>query len=158
MTRPSRHEVLMRQAQIVAERSTCSRAHVGAVIAHDGRVVAQGYNGAPAGMPHCSHECKCELLPDEDDEHAVWCPMGTPSPRHCKISVHAEVNAIAFAAKHGVATAGAVLFTTMAPCLPCSQLIINAGIIGVVYSKPYRYDEGIMLMMDAGLSVVMGVE
>lgn len=148
--RPTRDEVLMRQAQIVAERSTCPRAHVGVVIAHEARVVSQGYNGAPAGMAHCNHACYCGN-PDLTRDHTK-CRETTG----CVVAVHAEANAIAFAAKHGVATLGAHLFTTMAPCMPCSQLIINAGIVRVVFAKEYRYDDGIALLMEAGVMVVFG--
>lgn len=153
MTRPTRDETLMRQAQIVAERSTCDRAHVGVVIAHNGRVVSQGYNGAPAGMPHCDHTCPCtkgfewsQLDGDPTILHTFGCPM-----KPCTLAVHGEANAIAFAARYGVATDGAVLFTTLAPCPTCAQLIINAGIVRVVFAKPYRFDLGINLLMDAGL-------
>lgn len=149
--RPTREDILMRQAQVVSDRSTCSRARVGVVIAHEARVVSQGYNGAPAGMPHCGHTCDCGLLPHEDDEHADNCPAAQAGG--CRTAVHAEANAIAFAAKHGVATMCAHLYTTMAPCLPCAQLIINAGIHRVVYGSAYRYDEGLTLLMNAGIRV-----
>jgi dCMP deaminase len=154
--RPTRDQTLMRQAQIIAERSTCSRAHVGVVIAHEGRIVSQGYNGAPARMPHCDHICDCGY-PGEGGlmfvgEHLSSCAQESA----CTIAVHAEANAIAFAAKHGVATGGAVLFTTMAPCLACAQLIINAGIMRVVYAQPYRFDEGLELLLEAGVMAEFG--
>lgn len=151
MTRPTRDNTLMRQAQIVGERSTCARAHVGVVIAMNARVVSQGYNGAPAGMPHCDHTCTC--LADNAFSIARGIPHeeGCHAETTCTIAVHAEANAIAFAARHGVATNGAWLYTTLAPCLPCAQLIINAGIIRVVFAKPYRFDLGINLLMDAGI-------
>jgi dCMP deaminase len=153
VTRPTRDEVLVRQAQIVAERSTCSRAHVGTIIAREGRTLASGYNGAPMGMPHCDHTCVCDQdYPDYDHQltdHQPTCPA-RPG---CLYAVHAEANAVAFAARHGVATEGATLFTTMAPCLACSQLIINAGIVRVVFIKPYRDTAGPTLLADAGLGV-----
>lgn len=157
--RPSRDDVLMKQAQIVAERSTCIRAQVGVVIAHDSRVVSQGYNGAPAKMPHCDHTCTCsnEFVEATDLsppfslslDHDLKCPHRLP----CTISVHAEANAIAFAAKHGVATAGAHLYTTLGPCVPCAQLIINAGIMRVAYLTAYRDRKGIDLLRTAGVGV-----
>jgi dCMP deaminase len=182
--RPTRAQVLMRQAEIVAERSTCSRAQVGVVIVHEARVVSQGYNGAPAGMPHCDHACNCGgrgpkpecICPPSsspmhpitrgphwdsckarinvwklDDPHLNTCPAAVVG---CQIAVHAEANAIAFAAKHGVATNGADLFTTLAPCLVCAQLIINAGIVHVTYASSYRYEDGLTLLMSAGIPVV----
>lgn len=158
--RPTRDQTLMRQAQIIAERSTCSRAQVGVVIAHEGRIVSQGYNGAPVGMPHCDHTCNCS-----QDTIAGGYPTepvriihepGCPSFASCTVAVHAEANAVAFAAKYGISTQGGFLFTTMAPCVPCSQLIINAGIVRVVYAQPYRYNEGLTLLMNAGIPAERG--
>lgn len=175
--RPGRTETLMRQAQIVAERSTCTRSQVGVVIAHAGRVVSQGYNGAPAGMQHCGHTCTCggrgpaplctpgcrfikaEGWHDPNcaferwtnrKHHSDQCASRTP----CTISVHAEANAIAFAARYGVATNGADLYTTMWPCLACSQLIINAGITRVYMLNEYRDDSGVSLLKRAGVGVL----
>lgn len=123
-------------AHIMAERATCSRLHVGAVIARDGRPLVSGYNGAPKGMPHCEH-------PSPDDE-------GTG----CKVSVHAEANAVAFAARWGIHVEGATLFTTHSPCLYCAQLLINCGLARVVYGCEYRDPAGLNLLVSAGLEVV----
>ena len=143
MSRPTRTEVLLRQAEIVAARSTCSRAHVGVVIAHEGRVVSQGYNGAPAGMAHCRHTCTtpatCAQFPYL---HTPDCDANEP----CTIAVHAEANAIAFAARYGVATSGASLYTTLAPCRACAMLIINCGIRRVIYLEEFRDMSGIELL------------
>lgn len=177
MSRPSRNTTLMRQAELIAERSTCSRARVGVVIALEGRVISQGYNGAPAGMLHCNHECNCEnkssrpecICPPnskdghwdfcktrlkiwkEDDPHLTTCPAATTG---CTTAVHAEANAVAFAARYGVSTNGASLYTTVAPCLACSQLIINAGIIAVYWLNPYRDRAGLGLLMEARLDLI----
>jgi dCMP deaminase len=154
MTRPGRTEMLMRQAEIVATRSTCTRAQVGAVIAHDGRVVSQGYNGAPAGMQHCNHTCVCNgsgvparVVPI--DGHLDTCALKAP----CTVAVHAEANAIAFAARHGVATNDAALYTTLWPCLACAQLIINAGISRVYMLNEYRDDSGVALLRRSSVGV-----
>lgn len=90
--------------------------------------ISQGYNGAPAGMPHCVHE---------DD-----------SP--CRISVHAEANALIFARED---TEGSTLYVTHGPCLECSKLIINAGVDAVVYGEEYRSADGVKLLTQAGLYV-----
>lgn len=136
-SRPSREETLMGVAELYAARSTCSRAHVGVVISRDGRILTVGYNGAPAGMAHCDH------TQDPADYGG------------CKQSVHAESNAIAFAARHGIAIDGAELYSTLCPCLPCAQLIINAG-IGVVYIKnEYRLSDGKQLLVDAGIDIIL---
>lgn len=133
LKRISRDELLGNIAQLVAKRSTCQRASVGAVLARDGRIVSIGYNGAPAGLPHCDHI-------NSDDEP-------------CTKTVHAEANAIAFAAKNGVATDDTTLFCTHSPCNDCAKLIINAGICRVVYWEEYRLCHPVALLQEAGVRV-----
>lgn len=140
MNRHSMPEVLLDIAFVMAHRATCQRAHVGAVVARSGRILSSGYNGAPAGMPHCEHP------PDGDSELS--------RQEHCGRAVHAEANAVAFAARYGVALDGADLFCTMAPCVKCAQLIINAGIRTVTYEESYRDGNGVALLREAGLTVV----
>lgn len=142
--RLSRDKVLLTVAAIFAERATCSRAHVGAIIAKQGRIISTGYNGAPSGMPHCDHSK--ELPADAIGEVPEW-QLG------CQVAVHAEANAIAFAAREGRSTEGAELFTTVSPCINCAKLIINAGIRRVVAISPYRHRSAIMLLIDAGLEI-----
>lgn len=153
--RISRQQMLMGMAEVAARRSTCARSQVGVVIALDSRPLVSGYNGAPAGMPHCDHTCTClpniirggESMIWRAQLHEIGCPAGDP----CDIAVHAEANAIAFAARHGVKLEGSTLFVTLSPCVPCAKLIINAGIVEVVYSTVYRDDAGIGLLNTAGV-------
>lgn len=151
--RPTRDEMLMDMAIIAARRSSCSRAQVGVVIARDGRVLVTGYNGAPAGMPHCDHTCDCGYPGSGgllfEGKHLSNCASLMP----CRIAVHAEANAIAFAAKHGVRLEGGELFTTFSPCLPCAQLIINAGVVRVVHLTDYRDRSGLELLESAGIAL-----
>lgn len=159
MTRRSRDDVLMDTAHVWADRSTCTRNSVGAVISLDSRIISTGYNGAPAGLPHCDHTCTCvkfnpatgrqiiRLVPgDHDSDHC-------PALGACKVAVHAEANAIAFAARHGLATAGGVVHVTLSPCYACAQLIVNAGLTRVVYARSYRDVTGIELLGQAGVKV-----
>lgn len=150
-TRPSRNDVMMQVAQTIALRSTCSRAQVGAVIVIDGRIISTGYNGAPAHLPHCTHQCTCEhwVWITEGNPHDEECPADSP----CLQAVHAEANAIAFASRHGTKTEGAELFTTLSPCVPCAMLIINAGIQAVHAAVKYRDDAGVTLLRDAQVLV-----
>jgi len=127
--RISRHEMMMRMAETVAMRGTCERLQVGAVIARDGRSISTGYNGNVANVAHCKH----------DDD--------TP----CSTAMHAEANAIAYAARNGVATSDAYLYTTHMPCFDCARLIINAGIRAVIYYIPYRNQSGLDLLGAAGV-------
>lgn len=145
----------METAAVFAQRSTCSRASVGVVIARDGRILVTGYNGAPAGMDHCSHDCDCEGKPLSGalKYQAAWHDPRCMSLQPCRIAVHAEANAIAYAAKHGVSLDGAELHTTLCPCLPCAQLIVNAGIWRVVAAQPYRDQSGLDLLKKAGIAL-----
>lgn len=133
LERISRDELLGNIAKLVAKRSTCQRASVGAVLARDGRIISMGYNGAPAGVRHCEHSA--------DDTEP------------CLRTVHAEANAIAFAAKNGVETDGAELYCTHSPCNDCAKLIINAGIARVVYWERYRDPAPINLLHTVGVVV-----
>jgi dCMP deaminase len=155
--RPTRDQVLMMTAQTYAARTTCARSSVGAVISREGRILATGYNGSPAGMTHCDHSCDCPneakyatVTSRADNPHQVGCRTTRP----CIIAVHAEANAIAWAAKHGTATDGAELHTTMSPCYGCAQLIINAGITRVTFARTYRDQSGIRLLENAGVVAV----
>lgn len=153
--RPSTDAVLMSNAMQWAERSTCARAQVGCVISRESRVLSTGYNGAPAGMDHCSHVCSCqpqgfEAQPGYPFKHYPHCQSLKP----CTEAIHAEANAIAFAAKYGVTTNGATIHTTRVPCLSCAGLIINAGVIRVVWMEPHREMTGWERLAAAGLEVV----
>lgn len=139
LERASRDDVLLEVAFAVAKRGTCSRAQVGAVISRDGRIISTGYNGAPAGVPHCEHP------------HLMLESVSNG----CLIAGHAEENAIAYAARFGVALDGAELHCTHAPCYACSRMIVNAGIVKVTYTIPYRKTEGIELLTAAAIKVTL---
>lgn len=130
MNRPTDIETLMSMAEVVSRRSTCDRLHVGAVIVRNGRVISTGYNGNVSGAAHCRHS---------ENPTSV-----------CTTAVHAEANAIVFAARHGVATQTAELFTTHQPCEACAKLIVNAGIMQVYFMHPYRLREGLDLLLSVG--------
>lgn len=138
--RPSVDETMLHVAYAWSARGTCARARVGAVLALDGRIISSGYNGAPAGMPHCD----CVYVPFDK--------MKTDD-RGCPVSVHAEANVVAFAAKNGVRTDGATLYTTLMTCVVCARLLINAGVVRVVAVDHYRDAAGEDLLRAAGLVV-----
>lgn len=119
-------------AVVTSARGTCLRASVGAVISKDGRIISTGYVGSPRGLAHCTD---------------VGCDTSTYSG--CLRTVHAEANAIAFAARHGIATEGAELHCTHSPCGNCAKLIINAGIVRVVFDTMYRDETPLQLLEDA---------
>ena len=132
MTRITRDGMLLQIAEVVAQRGTCLRKQVGAVIARDGRVLSIGYNGPPSGLDHCA-EFGCDVS------------------RPCERAVHAEANAIAFAARVGISVQGAALFCTTGPCRQCAELIINSGIGRVIYLESYRDNSGVDLLWHANI-------
>lgn len=129
----------LEEAQFWGRRSTCTRADVGAVIvADDNRVIATGYNGAPAGLPHC-----IDLGCDVEDNH-------------CVRTIHAEENAIFSAARLGISTKGCDIYITLAPCRRCAGAIIAAGLREVHYpAGEMRGVEGLHVLTAArGVTVV----
>jgi dCMP deaminase len=131
--RPSWDDYFMGIALQVARRSTCDRARVGAIIVKDRRILTTGYNGSPAGLPHC-------------DEIGHLMIAG-----HCVRTLHAEQNAIIQAALHGVGVAGSTLYVTHQPCLTCAKMIINAGIRRVVFAGHYPDQHAVAFLKDAGV-------
>lgn len=127
--RLSWHQYFMTITRQVAERSTCKRAKVGAVIVRDKNILATGYNGAPAGMPHCI-DVGCLIYqsktPDGDTEE------------NCFRTIHAEINAIAQAAKNGSTIKDASIYITHTPCIHCLKVLVNTGIKNIYYEKPYK--------------------
>ncbi|MCA1806491.1 MAG: cytidine deaminase [Actinobacteria bacterium] len=127
----------MRVAWVMASRGTCGRLNVGCVITKGTRIVSSGWNGSPTGLEHCA----------------------SPHPDGaCETACHAEMNAIAWAARIGLSTEGSWLFCTHQPCLKCSQIIVNAGISRVIWDQPYRDKTGILLLKKAGVEVIQDQE
>lgn len=138
MTRPSHDQYFMEIANVVRTRSTCTRGSVGAILVVDKRIISTGYNGAPPGADHCEER---------------GCDVSAGPEAGCQRAVHAEANAIAFAARFGVSVGGSSLFCTAGPCLKCAQLILSAGIAEVVYHVPYRLRDGETLLIESGIKI-----
>ena len=127
--------------ELVAQRATCTRRFVGAILVRDKHIITTGYNGSPSGTKHCL-EVGC--LRDQ---------LGIPSgERHelCR-GLHAEQNAIIQAALHGTSVAGATLYCTTMPCVICSKMLINARISEVYYREGYADTLSRDLMAEAGI-------
>jgi len=129
MSRPTWDETAMNIVDVIARRSACSRRSVGAVLmTHAHRLIATGYNGPPRGLAHASEVgCLREQL-------------GVPSgERHelCR-GLHAEQNALLQCAIHGVSPIGSTLYCTNKPCSTCAKMLIQAGIVRVVYRDDYN--------------------
>ena len=129
--RPDWDSYFMKIAFAVSERSTCDRAFVGCVLVLEKRILTTGFNGSPAGQPHC-------------DEVGHLMVEG-----HCVRTIHAETNAIIQAALHGVSTKGSTCYVTHFPCINCTKALINAGITRLVYCNNYRIDPNALDFMKA---------
>ncbi len=144
MQRPSWDDYFMSLAKVASLRSNCIKRKVAAVIVRDKRVVSTGYNGTPRGTRNCS-EGGCPRCNS-------WADSGTRL-EECLCS-HGEENAITQAAFHGVSVRDSTLYTTFAPCLMCTKMIINAGIIEVVYNQDYPLNEtSLNLLKEAGVKL-----
>lgn len=136
-------EYFMNITYLVSGRSTCTRRKVGAVAVKDKRILATGYNGAPAGVPHCL-EVGC--LREQ---------MGIPSGQRHEIcrGLHAEQNVIIQAAVHGINISGAELYCTTHPCVQCSKMLINCGIRHIYYAEQYPDELATTMLGEAGVHV-----
>ncbi len=126
-----------------------------------GVVLSTGYNGSLSGMPHCNHECDCDdefiiekLIGtdesvDKSDMHNLSCPAHPTNG--CTLAVHAEANAIYFAARNGVRVEGSTLYCTTEPCTKCAEAIVQSGIKVCIYDQEYRSHAGIELLQNAGV-------
>ena len=130
MARKTWDQYFLDLARAAAQRSTCPRLRVGAVVVKSNKVIATGFNGAPRGQPHC------------DD---VGCLMKND---HCIRAVHGDANALIFSGEKSI---GATLYITHAPCWSCAGLIINAGIARIVYAQDYGGEDGPERLRKAGI-------
>jgi dCMP deaminase len=143
--KPSFDDIFMNLAADLSLRSHCVKAHVGAVLVKDTRIISIGYNGPPAGTHNCDEE-----WPEEG------CPRD--SRGSCSLALHAEENAILYAVKNGANLLGSTLYTTLSPCLSCARLIYSAGIKKVYFLDSYAAYKG--LISDDGVDFLnrFGVE
>lgn len=142
--RPGWDQYFMSIAQVVASRSNCIKRKVAAIIVKDRRIISTGYNGTPRGTKNCNEGgCpRCNSL----------APSGT-SLAECLCS-HGEENAITQASYHGTPLKGSTIYSTFSPCLLCTKMIINSGIVEVIYNAEYPLsDVPLALLREAGLKV-----
>jgi dCMP deaminase len=142
-SRPSWETYFMNITNLVAERSTCLRRAVGAVLVKDKRILSTGYNGSPSNLKHCAEVgCLREKLGIESGKMHELCR-----------GIHAEQNAIIQAAYHGVSVKGAIIFCTNQPCSICARMIINAGIKKIYYQSGYADSLAKELLDEAGIEL-----
>ncbi len=142
LARPDWDEYFMKLAKVASLRSNCVKRKVAAIIVRDKRVISTGYNGTPRGTKNC-FEGGCPRCNNLADSGTLL--------EECLCS-HGEENAITQAAYHGMSVKGGLLYTTFAPCLTCTKMIINAGIREVVYNLDYPLNEtSFKLFKEAGV-------
>jgi len=144
IARPSWQEYFVAITKLVAQRSTCIRRQVGAILVKDRRILATGYNGPPSGLAHCA-DVGClrekENIP--------------PGEKHelCR-GLHAEQNTIIQAALHGVSVKNAIIYTTHMPCSICLKMILNAGIKRIYYIDGYPDSLSESIIKESGIEVI----
>lgn len=145
--KPRFDDIFMELAVNLAKRSHCIKAQVGAVLTRDTRIISIGYNGPPPGTHNCDEEFP-----------GVGCPRD--SKGSCSLALHAEENAILYAAKNGSEVAGATLYVTLSPCIACARTIYTMKIEQVIFLHSYAQykgiasDEGVDFLRRFGVKVV----
>jgi dCMP deaminase len=137
--RPDWNTYFLKMASVVATRSTCERKQVGCVLVRDNRILTTGYGGSIVGQPHCT-DVGCEI---------------DPLTGGCTRTVHAEMNALAQAARNGVSTEGATAYCTLSPCYWCFKTLVNAGIKTIIYSEQYRLPPNFKLAEACGVEMLL---
>ncbi len=146
--RPSWDEYFMKMAEDASTRSNCLRRKVGAVIVKQRNIISTGYNGTPIGVKNCFEggcpRCQSDIEPGQGYDTCIC--------------VHAEANAVLLAARHGNATEGGVLYTTLRPCFSCLKEAVQAGIREIVFEQGEAYDGPLedayqMLVSESGVTL-----
>ncbi len=134
----------MEMAHVIAGWASCYQENrkIGAVIVKNKRIMTTGYNGAPAGVKTCVERGEC-----------LRRKMNVPSGQRQELcyAVHAEQNAIIQAAKLGVSIDGATLYCTHQPCVMCAKMIVNSGIVRVVYQEGYPDEFSLEILKEGGV-------
>ena len=126
---PSWEQVFMEICEVMSKKSTCCKLKTAAVIVKDGRIISTGYNGAPSGSMHCDEYFRDKSMDEIFREHKKWAVDN---------ELHAERNAIYFAAKSGVCLSGTVMYSLYSPCIDCVKGILSCGIKKVYFKHPYN--------------------
>jgi len=126
-------QTYMRMAEELSKLSYAERKKVGCLIVKDTQIIAEGYNGTPTGFDNA-----CEYYSHVDEMYT--------KPE----VLHAESNAITKLARSTNSSSGSTLYVTLAPCFECSKLIIQAGIMRVVFKDKYK-NNGLSLLHKAGI-------
>ena len=158
MTRPTVEEWALDILRATQARATCDRGRCAALILKESRILASGYVGSPQGMPHCDdvgHEFQETWVEVAEPPAAPEAVLRTPEGfylvrrKSCIRTIHAEQNAIAWAAREGITLKGGTLFSTLFPCQSCAKLILQTGIVAVVAEYDYHSSAPSKALFDA---------
>lgn len=148
-------KLFMDVAERTSTESSCISKKVGCVIVKDKRIISMGYNGAPSGYIHC-------------DRHFIWTPgvvdiditVGELRKVHHAWSdiheIHAEMNAVMFAAKNGIPIDGATMYCTLFPCQHCLKNLLQCGIKKIIYRDEYdlgQYDQDFLSFIKKNIEI-----
>ena len=140
LSRISFDELFAEVTLLIAERSSCAKTKQAALLIKDNRIISFGYNGSIAGGLNC--------LEDGGEE-----ACGKDSNGSCFQGIHAEQNAIGYAARNGINTDGCIMYVTQTPCLWCAKLLVASGIKEYHYIDEYRIDEGKKFLEFSGIKL-----
>jgi len=141
------HITYLKMAEVYSQLSHANRKKVGAILVKDGRIVSTGYNGMPKGMDNtCEDTLQTREFP--------WSSLPEPLLKTKHEVIHAEMNAILFAARNGIPTEGCTLYLTLSPCVNCGKSIIQSGIKTVFFSDRYRDQSGVKFLENNGIKVI----
>ena len=161
-----KHSTFIKIGHILAQESKCISKKVGVVIVKDDRIISTGYNGSPKGQLNCCDKFDPLIRPDVwgrpvlgenelvphlskvgRDEHHQW------SNTH---EIHAELNAIVYAAKSGISIDGATMYCTLTPCANCAKVITQSGIKRIIYDQSYdkNQDDWDKILQNAEIEVL----
>ena len=154
-------QTFIKIAELFAQRSSCVKRKVGAILAKDKRILSSGYNGTPSGFVNCnkvfeSGDLKNGVLVKKHGNkiHNITLEKITHHDFAERYEIHAEQNCLAYAARNGVNTEGCDIYVTTAPCAQCAKLIIAAGIKKVYYKEIYKNSDGLNLLSDANIETI----
>ncbi len=120
-----RQEFYINVLKQLSKESKCVSRQVGCLIVRDDRIISTGYNGTISGATNCNTIFDKNF---DREKHHVWSLLN---------EIHAEQNAIAVAAKHGISLKDCICYTSMQPCNTCLLLLIQSGIKEIIYIDPY---------------------
>ena len=148
-TKLSWDQLFINMTLMLADKSTCAKMQVGAVLVKQNRIISMGYNGVPKGKEHCSDHFVDPKWSDPVNEKQFL-----EEHHHFAIrnEIHAEMNAILFAARSDVSTEDTLMYASWSPCIECAKAMLVAGIKKSYYNKLYERDtEGVEFLIENGI-------